>query len=130
MRRRRAGGPISGLSLNPHGGLREGSAATTRKFWKGRTVTILTPHKPIRPHPHQCRTVLRTGLEGEARAPPPHRSQTPGLVSSGNWRLRRGRPNTKTAPALLSLLRNSYAIEPRRTLFFGNDNEDLRMYAV
>jgi hypothetical protein len=62
-------------------GVREGSAATKkwpRKFCKGRTVIILTAHKPIRPHPRQCRTVLRIGLEGEARAPPLHRFQAPG----------------------------------------------------
>jgi len=101
-----------------------------RKFWKGRIVTILTPRKPIRPHARRCRTVLRTGLEGEAPGHFLPRPQAPEFLSSGNRRLRYGQPDTKSASALLSSLRNSYAIEPRRTLFSGYNYKDLRMSTV
>jgi hypothetical protein len=68
-----------------------------RKYWKGRIVTILTPRKPIRPPPRRCRTVLRTGLEGEAPGHLLPRPQSPELLSSGNRRLRHGQPDTKSA---------------------------------
>jgi hypothetical protein len=78
-------------------------------------LTILTPRKPIRRHPCLCRTVLRSGLEGEA----PGQAEAD-LVSGWPWRSLR----------LLPLLRNSYAIEPRRTLFSGYNDKDVRMSAV
>jgi hypothetical protein len=93
-------------------------------------LTILTPRKPIRRHPCLCRTVLRSGLEGEA---PGHLLPDPKvrkLPSSDNRRLRHGQPDTKSASALLPLLRNSYAIEPRRTLFSGYNDKGVRMSAV
>jgi hypothetical protein len=58
------------------------------------------------------------------------KSQALELLSSGNRRLRQGQPDTKSASALLSLLRNPYAIEPCRTLLSGYNYKDLRMSAL
>ena len=72
---------LRNIELSPISGLRARGQRRDKKGLQrsGKAArSILTAHKPIRPHPHQCRTVLRTGLEGEAPG-----TSSPQIPSSG-----------------------------------------------